>query len=178
VTETEEQYRMRLAGYVEGKNPVAMQQAAPGTLARLIAGVQEEILRRRPAPSKWSVVEILAHLAEDELTSSWRYRQMIEHSGVTLTGFDQDRWAALGNYASWSPRDALEMFRLLREANLRMLSRLKPAEWESEGMHTERGPMTVRDLARHMAAHDINHILQIERILTNASGSARGSAKG
>jgi hypothetical protein len=109
--------------------------------------------------------EILAHLAEDELVSSWRYRKMIEHRGVTLMGFDQDKWATLGHYRSWNAREALEMFRLLREANLRLLSGLTPEQWECEGNHTERGRVTVRDLARHMAALDINHILQIERLL-------------
>jgi hypothetical protein len=117
--ETTDQYLRRLAGYVEGKDPNAMQRAAANTLAKLTGGVSEEKLRRKPAPQKWSVLEILAHLAEDELVTGWRYRQMIEHSGVTMMGFDQDEWARLGDYGSWNARDALGMFRLLREANLR-----------------------------------------------------------
>jgi hypothetical protein len=165
--ETAEQYERRLAGYVAGKDPIAMQREAAKVLERLTGGVAEGRLRWRPAPQKWSVVEILAHLAEDELVSSWRYRQMIELRGVTLMGFDQDKWATLGDYGSWNAREALEMFRLLREANLRMLSGLTPEQWECEGKHTERGRVTVRDLARHMAAHDINHILQIEWLLGN-----------
>ena len=164
-SETTEQYQRRLAGYVEGQDPLVMQAATAKKLAQLIAGVSEERLRRRPAPDKWSVVEILAHLAEDELTSSWRYRQMIERNGVTLTGFDQEEWARLGDYSSWDAVEAIEMFRLLREANLRMLARLTPQEWRREGNHTERGRLTVRDLARHMAANDTNHILQMERLL-------------
>lgn len=164
-TETEEQYLQRLAGYAAGKDPVAMQRAAIGTVERLIANASEGMLRRKPAPHKWCVLEIVAHLAEDELVSSWRYRQMLEHPGVALMGFNQDLWARLGHYASWNAREAFEMFRLLREANLRLLTRLSPAEWECEGIHAERGRLTVRDLARHMAAHDVNHILQIERLL-------------
>lgn len=164
-TETPEQYQQRFASYVAGKNPLEMQRAAPGTLVRLVAGISDEKLRRRPAPQKWSILEILAHLAEDELTTGWRYRQMIELPGITLMGFNQDLWAQLGDYASWSPQDALEMFRLLRESNLRLLSRLTPEQWDSPGHHSERGPISVRILARHMAAHDINHIVQIERIL-------------
>ena len=61
--------------------------------------------------------------------------------------------------------DALGLFRLLREANLRMLSALLPEEWERSGNHAERGNLTVRELVRHMASHDINHIKQIERLL-------------
>ena len=57
------------------------------------------------------------------------------------------------------------MFRLLREANLRMFARLTPEEWQRYGMHAERGRITVEDLARHMAAHDVNHIDQVRRLL-------------
>ena len=106
-------------------------------------------------------------MAEDELVSSWRYRQMIEHDGATLLGFDQDQWARLGDYDSWTAREALEMFRLLREANLRMFARLTPEEWQRCGAHTERGKITVEDLARMMAGHDVNHIIQVRRLLEN-----------
>jgi hypothetical protein len=163
--ETPEEYRQRFARYVEGKDPLQMQAEAPRILSQLIDGVASDELRRRPAPAKWSVVEIIAHLADDEIATGWRYRQMIEHNGEKLLGFDQDNWARLGDYGSWSAEDALELFRGLRKANLRMLAHLSDAEWEREGHHTERGRMTVRELARHTAAHDVNHIEQIRRIL-------------
>jgi len=163
--ETAEQYTARFSSYVEGRDPLAMQREAPRTIAALADGVSAEKLQARPAPDRWSVVEIIAHLAEDELSSSWRYRQMIEHNGAPLLGFDQDLWAKLGDYQSWETQDALAMYRLLREANLRLLERLTPKQWECAGVHAERGPLTVRELARHMAAHDINHIKQIEQLL-------------
>ena len=144
---------------------LAAQRAAPATLAQLIASASDDALHRRPAPGKWSIVEIIAHLAEDELTSSWRYRQMIERDGVALPGFDQELWARLGDYASWTARDALDMFRLLRQANVTLLSRLSPDEWERSGVHSERGRLTVRSLATHMVGHDANHIAQIKRVL-------------
>jgi len=163
--ETAEQYRKRLAEYLEDKDPLRIQRETPAKLARLIDGVSVQLLGRRPAPDKWSIVEILAHLAEDEFASSWRYRQMIEHDGATLCGFDQELWARLGNYATWNVREALELFRLLREANLRMLHTLLPEQWERSGSHVERGTLTVRELACHMAAHDINHTKQINKLL-------------
>jgi uncharacterized damage-inducible protein DinB len=163
--EAAERYKARLAAYVEGKDPLAMQRQAPRTLAELIAGVSETKLSLKPAPGKWSVTEILAHMAEDELSSTWRYRQILEHDGPELLGFDQDMWARLGDYASWKPQDALEMFRLLREANLRMFAQLTPDQWRRHGVHAERGKLTVQELCRHMAAHDINHIDQVRKIL-------------
>jgi hypothetical protein len=161
-------YGDKLEGYTKGKDPLAMQADAPGILAELIGGVPEPALRQRPTPGKWSVGEIIAHLAEDELTSSWRYRQMIENSGCALSAFSQDEWARLGDYASWRPADALQMFRLLREANLRMMSRLTDEEWNRFGVHAERGKISVRDLARHMAGHDMHHVEQVRAILGKA----------
>jgi hypothetical protein len=165
MAETAEQYKARFETYVAGKDPVAMQRDAPTMLARLIERASESKLARRPSPEKWSVTEILAHLAEDELASSWRYRQMLEHDGVELLGFDQNLWASVGDYASWTAADGLAMFRLLREANLRMFANLRPGQWECYGVHAERGKLTVRELCGHMAAHDINHIEQVRRIL-------------
>jgi hypothetical protein len=133
-----------------------MQRAAPDALAELIKGAPDALLNRRPPAGKWSVRAILAHLAEDELASSWRYRQMIEHNGATLLGFDQDEWVRLGNYESWSATEALSMFRLLREANLRMFGRL-PEEWQRHGFHAERGRMTVEDLAWSAPAYPWAH---------------------
>ena len=165
MTETAEQYKARFESYVAERDPIAMQREAPHTLAGLIAGLSDSQLTRRPAPDKWSVTEILAHLAEDELSSTWRYRQMLEHDGLELPGFDQDLWAKVGDYSSWKPQDALAMFQLLREANLRMFAQLTPEQWQHYGVHAERGKLTVQSLCRHMAAHDINHIEQVRRIL-------------
>jgi len=67
-------YQSQLLAYTEGKDPLAMQAEAPDLLAALISGVDASTLKACPAPGKWSVCEILAHLAEDELTSTWRYR--------------------------------------------------------------------------------------------------------
>ena len=87
MSETDEQYQRRLAEYTRGKDPLEIQRQTPARLAQMIDGLSAEQLTLRPAPDKWSIVEILAHLAEDELATSWRYRQMIEHDGATL----QDR---------------------------------------------------------------------------------------
>jgi hypothetical protein len=163
--ETEEQYRARLAGYVKNQDPLQLQRQTLTELNRLLDGASSQQLGFRPAPGKWSIVEIFAHLAEDELVTSWRYRQMIEHDGATLAGFDQELWARLGDYQNWNAREAFDMFRLLRDANLRMLAALSPEQWERSGHHAERGRITVRDLARHMAAHDVNHLKQVEALL-------------
>ena len=157
-------YLTRIRGYASGKDPLEVQAETPNILAELIADVSKERLTKRPAPGKWSIGEILAHLAEDEIATAWRYRQMVEHSGIELAGFDQELWAKLGNYAARVPRESLALFRLLRGANLEFLKGLSAEQWDCFGIHAERGRITVRDLAAHMAGHDANHIEQIRRI--------------
>jgi len=158
-------YKAKLEAYTESKDPLVLQSDTPRILAEWIDGAPDQQLRRRPGPDKWSVGEIIAHLAEDEVASSWRYRQMIESSGCGLSAFDQDEWARLGDYASWNPGDSLQLFRLLREANLRMLRKLTAEEWTRHGFHAERGKISLRDLVRHMAGHDMNHVDRIRAIL-------------
>lgn len=158
-------YLNRVRSLSHGMDPLAMMQSAPETIAQTIAGASDSQLKTPPQPGKWSVVQIIAHLAEDELVSSWRYRQMLENPGCALAGFDQDKWAEYGRYEEWSVPDALAMFTLLRNANLRLLRGLTPEQWTRHGMHAERGRITVRDLAQHMAGHDVNHIEQIRGIV-------------
>ena len=163
--ETPLQYKARILALMEGKDPVAVQADTYRQIAGLVQGVPQEKLRARPGADRWSVAEILAHLAEAEVVSTWRYRQMIEHNGGPLPGYAQDLWASLGQYAARDPRESLESFRLLREANLRMFDRLTPEEWQRNGIHAERGPMTVRDLATQIAGHDLNHTAQLKAIV-------------
>jgi hypothetical protein len=158
-------YLARIREHAEGKNPLELQRKAPLVLAELISGAASPQLTTRPHTDKWSVGEILAHLAEDEIATAWRYRQMVEHNGIELAGFDQDLWARLGNYRERTPGESLTLYQLLRESNLAFLEQLTPEQWEHCGIHAERGRITVRDLAAHMAGHDANHIDQIRRIL-------------
>lgn len=159
-------YLARIREQAAGKDPLVAQAQSAIVIAELIANIPSERLTARPAPDKWSVAEILAHLAEDEIATAWRYRQMIEHSGVTLAGFDQDLWANIGNYSGRDPQDSLALYRLLREANLHFLRALTPEQWECFGLHAERGRITVRELAIHMVGHDTNHIAQIQKMLS------------
>ena len=160
------EYLERIRRYAVGSDPLVLQQEAPAVLAELIATASDGALTTRPSEGKWSVGEILAHMAEDEIATAWRYRQMVEHSGIDLAGFDQDMWAHKGEYGARSPRESIDLFRLLRAANLQFLGHLAPEAWECCGIHAERGRVTVRELAAHMAGHDANHIEQIRRILS------------
>jgi hypothetical protein len=165
--ETPQQYTQRVLGYVEGKKPLAVQAATANKLARLINGVPLSRLRKRPAPDKWSVSEILAHLADTEIVGSFRMRLILGAPGTPVVGFDQDSWVTSGHYDKRNPRQSVEQFRTLREANLALLKSLTPDQWNHHGVHSERGVETIDRIAHMFAGHDLNHLQQIEHILAN-----------
>jgi len=165
MNETVQQYIQRITGYMEGKQPLTVQAATPKKLERLIKGVPTGKLRKRPAPDKWSVSEIVAHLADAEIVGGFRMRLILGAPGTPIAAFDQDAWVTSGHYDKRHPRKSVEQFRVSREANLAMLKSLTPEQWKHYGMHSERGQETIEHIVRMFAGHDINHLQQIEGIL-------------
>jgi hypothetical protein len=165
MNESPQQYTQRVLGYIEGKQPLAIQAATPKKLERLIKGVPTAKLRKRPAPDKWSVSEILAHLADAEIVGGFRMRLILGAPGTPVAAFDQDSWVTSGHYEKRDPRKSAAIFRTIREANLAMLKSLKPEQWKHYGMHAERGQESIEHMVRMFAGHDLNHIAQIEKIL-------------
>jgi hypothetical protein len=163
--ETVQDYTQRLLSYGEGKDPLRLQQAAPKKLALLLKGKTGKQLMRRPAPDKWSVAEIVAHLADAELAISWRIRQILSNNAVPIQAYDQDVWAKTFDYARRDPRQSLANFRTLREANVALLKSVPRKLWDNYGVHEERGNESVSHVVRMVAGHDLNHLQQIQRIL-------------
>ncbi len=176
--ETPQQYTQRMLSNTEGKEPLRVQRETAKKLAALTRGLNRKQLTRKPAPGKWSIAEILAHLADAEIVVGWRLRHIIGNNGVTLQPFDQDVWASTFNYAGRDSRLSLETFRALRENNLAMLKALPKELWENYGMHQERGKETVAHIVRMMAGHDVNHLGQIEKLAKESRAKAKGKAAG
>ncbi|HTA72198.1 MAG TPA: DinB family protein [Bryobacteraceae bacterium] len=163
--ETADQYRQRMFSHVQGADPLKLQAAAPAKLAKLLKTVTPATARKRPAPGKWSIAEIVAHLADTELVGGYRIRAILGAPGSQIIGFDQDQWVTALHYEKRNLRKSFEQYRALREANIALLKILTPEQWKLHGMHNERGAETVETIARLFAGHDLNHFQQIERIL-------------
>ena len=164
--ETPQQYIQRILGFAGSQEPLKVQAATAKKLERLIKGVPPAKLKKRPAPDKWSVAEILAHLADTEIVGGWRMRAILGAPGTPIAAFDQDSWVTALHYEKRDPRKALEQFRVLRETNLALLKSLAPEQWKHFGMHSERGGETIAHITKMFAGHDLNHIAQVERILS------------
>jgi hypothetical protein len=163
--ESPQEYIQRMLAQLKGQAPLKIQAATPKKLGRLIGRATAVKLRKRPAPGKWSATEILAHLADCEIVTGWRMRQILGAPGTPIQPFDQDAWAAAGHYEKRDPHKSLEQFRSAREGNLLLLKSLTPEQWKHHGMHAERGVETIEHITCMMAGHDLNHTQQVERIV-------------
>ena len=142
-----------------------LQAAGPAKLAKLIKGVSTATAKKRPAPEKWSIAEIVAHMSDAELVVGYRMRAILGQPGTPIAGYDQDVWVEALHYDKRDLKQSYEQYRAIREANVALLKRLAPEQWKHVGMHNERGPESVETILRMMAGHDLNHFEQIERIL-------------
>lgn len=166
-------YTKRMLSNVIGKDPLHVLTSTPRRLARLVADLSEKQLRTPPGKRKWSIVQIIAHLADVELVLAFRIRMALAQSGSPLQPMDQDKWAVGLRYNNADLKRTLDLFRSVRKDHLRLLKSLKPHEWKRYGMHLERGRETVEHMARMYAGHDINHLKQIERIRKSLKTSNR-----
>jgi DinB superfamily len=164
MNETPQQYIRRILGYLGDQDPLRVQQATAKKLQRLIQPLDRKQLSRRPVTGKWSIGEILAHLADAELVGSWRLRSVLGSSGNAIQAFDQEVWAETFAYSRRVPGVSLATFRVLRENNVALLKALPKNLWARYGIHQERGKETITQIVRMFAGHDLNHLRQIEEI--------------
>ena len=136
----------------------------PELMAVILTGVFGEEEDYAPAPGKWSIRQLAAHVADTEIVAASRFRQVVAEDNPTLVAFDQNAWAARLDYARRKPKQSLESFRRLRAENYELLKGLEEAAFERTGTHTERGPVSLRQLLEGFAGHAESHARQIESI--------------
>jgi hypothetical protein len=166
--ETVEQYIARMTGFVANRDPWAILTETPGRLRSLIEGATARELAWTTAPTRWSIAQIAAHLADAEIVGAWRIRSVLERDSVVLQSYDQDVWASAFHYETAPAAESVAVFEVLRRATLRVLRTVDPSRRRHAGMHSERGPEPIDHIMRMYAGHDLNHLGQIERLLTEA----------
>lgn len=175
--ETAQAYIQRILGHVDGKDAVKVQKSSAARMKKAIHGLTPKQMRWKPEAGKWSIAEILAHLADGEIVAGWRLRSVIGQDGVVIQAYDQNAWAAAFDYGKRDAKLSLETFRVLRDNNLAMLKALPREAWDNHGMHQERGKETVAHLVRMFAGHDTNHVLQIEGIAAQLKTKSKKKRK-
>ena len=150
------------------RNPIEVLGELLPWLDHRLRGVSDATLRRPEKPGKWSVIDVIQHLADSDLVAGFRIRMVLSEDRPVLQGYDQDRWASEFRYREVSLNQALDQLRGLRMANLHLWKHLTPAQLERVGLHSERGPESAGHIIRLMTAHDLVHRRQIDRIFDAA----------
>ena len=127
--------------------------------------LEPEALKRSYAPGKWTAAQVLSHLADCEIAFGFRVRQILSEPNLGIQTFDQDQWAR--HYAAMNGQEAAQAFQALRAWNLSLFRLLGKDELEKAATHPERGPEKAGTVIRIMAGHTLNHLAQLERILSN-----------
>ncbi|MFI5213811.1 MAG: DinB family protein [Gemmatimonadales bacterium] len=158
------EYARSILSLLGEQDPVAVQAKTVGRLRVAIAGLSATALDRPESPGKWSVAQVIRHLADSEVVCGWRLRLVLSQDRPAVTGYDQDAWVLRLRGAYPDVASSLAVLDALRGSHLRLLRSLKPDEWAREGVHVERGPESVSMMAQLYAGHDLAHLNQIERI--------------
>ncbi|MGH7664350.1 MAG: DinB family protein [Gemmatimonadaceae bacterium] len=171
-----EAYVARLRSALGSRDPVDVLRATPADLRRAADDLSPQSLSTPEAKGKWSIRDVVQHLADSELVAGYRLRMILAHDRPVLAGYDQDAWADRLRYAESDVPAALEDFTRLRHANLRLLERTPTADRDRVGVHAERGEESISDLVCLYAGHDIVHLQQIARIRAVVHWRLSGSA--
>lgn len=132
-------------------------------LVEALTAFPREMWQYKPGPDRWSIHEIIIHLAESEANSFIRARCFIAEPGKTLMAYDQDRWAREGRYDLQDPAGALELFRWLREMTYRMIRSIPESYWTRAAFHPEHGELTFDQWLVTYEHHVPLHIGQMRR---------------
>ena len=141
-------------------------RAMPGILRFLLAGVTEEQARWKPAPERWSILEVLGHLAHVEAHGfRGRLEKMLAEDMPRLPSYEPGEHLAAGAYAHPDVAAALGAFATERARSLELLRALPEGVESRGGIHSALGPVTASDLLHEWPFHDLGHLRQIAELL-------------
>lgn len=136
-------------------------------LADAIKELPEEMRQFKPAPNKWSVHEVLIHIADSEVNSFARARKIISESGSPIMAYDENAWARTLNYHNQNIDEALVLFSQLRKMTFILIKDLPEETWNNFIIHPDNGKMTLDDWLKVYEDHIPVHINQMKRNLAD-----------
>lgn len=139
---------------------------AGGTLVREFYGLSEDDLCRRPPDGDWCLKEIAAHLRDNEQLAVEQIGAIVEQRDGRLPAWDVDVLPHERDYRSADIDELLSELRMLRRQTTNMLWLISEREWTAEADHPYRGKVTLEEIARELAQHDLEHLWQVRRLKT------------
>jgi len=150
------------SSYLGDQNPLEAIRSTLDKVQELTGAWPPNRFERPYAPGKWSARQVLTHLAQTELVVGTRARMALATPGYVAQGWNQDAWIALD--AHLTGRAAMDAFAAAARMNLAFYEGLSSADRATTFVHPEFGELTIDWVIHQMAGHQINHLLQLQRI--------------
>lgn len=133
--------------------------------AALIRGVDDAQARWRPAPDRWSILEVVCHLADEE-SRDFRTRLdlTLHRPGEPWPPIDPERWVVEEAYLERDLGEEMERLRAERARSVAWLEELDDPDWSRSYDHPSAGTLRASDLLASWLAHDHIHVRQINRL--------------
>lgn len=148
----------------------------PGEVRRLVGGLPPALLRQRPEPQRWSMLENLCHLRDYEQLMLERYRRILSEEHPVLRPFDPDATAAARAYAGCDPAWELRELGRLRDLSLQLLGALGRRTWQRRGVHARRGEISIEQLVAHHLDHDATHRSRLQALRAGLAHAAAANS--
>jgi uncharacterized damage-inducible protein DinB len=132
--------------------------AGPRTLRQAVSGLTREQLIARPVAGKWSILEVVCHIADFEPVYADRMKRVIALERPTILGADENLFAAKLAYHDRDPEEELNIIETTRSQMARILRTLPQSALERVGNHDERGPRTLENLVTTITNHIPHHL--------------------
>jgi hypothetical protein len=133
-------------------------------LSDALAQFPREMWQYRPAPDRWTIHEIVIHIADSEANSYIRCRRFIAEPGTQISAYDEMRWATALQYHDQNTATALELFKWLRGNTCDLIRSLPAGVWANTLDHPEMGTMTMDDWLDIYTRHIPEHIAQMQAV--------------
>ena len=139
-------------------------QRGRDVLVALCAEVDAAAWRWRPSPGKWSLLEVINHLADEE-RDDFRKRidLLLHYPGETWPPIDPQGWVEQRHYNNQDPQASLLRFTDERQQSLQWLATLESPDWQATYQHAS-GPLRAGDLLLSWMIHDDLHARQMLRL--------------
>jgi hypothetical protein len=139
-------------------------RSGPVLMAQALHGITPEQSAHAPGPGKWTINQIMRHVADTEIVVGMRLRLIIAEDRPTLSPFDQDLWAAQLGYEKANPLVSLAVFEALRNDTTALLESLPPEAFSRVSFHPERGEKSLGEWVTLFGNHVYSHADQIRKI--------------
>lgn len=155
---------------------IAALERAPSVVLPLIHEVPSILLKRRPAPAKWSAHEHACHLAVVHGLFFDRLEQVLAMPAPIITPYDPGKNDPDDLLLQMDLDDSLRKYVTDRGRLIGRLRRLSGADWRRTAEHGEYSHYSVLIMFRHLALHDFFHAYRIEELLLKREWMAEWQA--